>query len=198
MDGPGDHVLAGAGFAGDQHRRIVAGRQPDQFRHLPQPPFRPDEHVFPALLPVLEGLDALDPFEFLGPDDLLDHHPQFLDLDRFGEVITDSAPQRRQNVVKTGIGGDEDDLGEIVDLKQGRAEIDAVAIRQVLVEEHHVDPLLSPQSLPFGHRLGGEDVEVPAGEIGPDQIAEKTVIIDYQQDLTGQSAHRRPPPAALR
>ena len=144
VDGPGDQLLAGAGFAQDQHGRLRGGDFGDQRANALHAGRVADQprRAFDALQPALERAVLLRELALF-----LHAAQQGFDLDqlaRLGEVIERTVAQRGDGRFERRLAGEHDrfgvgakllGLGDDVDAAQARhVEIDQQAIERVLFQ----------------------------------------------------------------
>ena len=124
-----------------------------------------------------------------------DRGSQHLRLDRFGQVAVCATDQAEGLLPRRdGHRGPEDDRDTapvLVGLPPV-AELDAVAVRQVDIEQHEVGPLVQPGVFGLGRRGGGDQLVSGVTKCSPCRQDDRRRVVDDEDHRT---AHRSSPSA---
>ncbi|MNF85416.1 hypothetical protein D3C84_678090 [compost metagenome] len=134
VQGVGDQLLAGAGFAVDQHGDIGVGEPADGAKHLLHGRRLADDFRGARLL---DGrLQALLLLRVL--IGALDQGDRFIDVERLGQVLEGAALIGRHCAVQVGMGGHDDHRQARVQLADPRQQFQAAGAGHADVRDDHV------------------------------------------------------------
>ena len=110
MNRPRDHLLAGARFAGDQHRALRLGDHLRGLDDVLDPPAAADDSVLVEFLVALaEQVSVLRP-QPLMVDRAVDDHEQLVDLERLLQVVERAELHRLDRALDRRVRGHQQDL----------------------------------------------------------------------------------------
>ena len=154
MDRPGDHRLAGAALAGDQHGGAGVGHAVDHVVDLQHAVVVADD-VLHAEAEIELGLERLVLFDHLalvqGP---LDGHLQLFVDQRLGEEVEGPQADRLDGRLDRAVAGDHDHGRVRLLLAAMGQQVEAVAVAQADVDQHQVVGLAIDGGDAFGQAGG--------------------------------------------
>jgi hypothetical protein len=182
VQGAGDQFLAGAAFAGHQHRGAGVGDGADQIADLLHVAALADHFGFVAQLRAQAAVFA---FGVLVLEGALDDDFQFSNR-RVGallDVAVGPLLHRFHSVLDAGVGGDHDNGGLGGSGADGFEQFEAVHARHLDIRKHQVEvPVF--QLGEGGARLGsGVHVVALAGEGKFGHLPDIGVVVNYQNAL---------------
>ena len=179
VDRAGDHFLAGAALALDQHRRIGRRHHVDHFTQLEHRRAVADQRTGTQRM-------QLAPVEIAGVcqrgivEGAANREFEFVEVDRLGQIVGGAAANHRNRVADRSEAGQHDDR---VLARQLGQHLAALGIGQLVVEYHEVgfDPLEQGSRLrPTRRRVRVEsEIRTTAGN----QAAEHRIVVDHQHSL---------------
>jgi hypothetical protein len=129
-------------------------------------------------------LFGLVEFERAGVGDAggaLDGEEEFVEVDRFGEVIDGAVAHGFDGFPDIGVGGDEEDREDRVLLAGAAEGIEAGDAGHADVGDHHVDGLGAEGGEGGFTRVDGEGLEALSAQEGIEQAALAGVVIDDEE-----------------
>ncbi len=193
MDGLGDEVFAGAGFAGDQDRRVHDRRRLDEPDDVGKAGAVADDDRSLAVLVAGVDLDLLDPFQVEGPERVLDRELEFVDVEGLGQVVVGAEAHRGDGVFEARKGGNENDLGLFVLFEDRGGEGMPLPVGELLVQEHDIDLPARAYGEPFRACIRGEHLQPVALEVVSHVIAKHLFVVDDQKRFFPLRRHPVPP-----
>ena len=139
VDRAGDELLAGAGLAADQHRRVALGDLADDAEHLLERAARPDDavEVVDVALRVTEVVDlVLHPAHL---ERLLDLDLHLLDFERLLHVVERAGLHRLDGRRHRAERGHQDDRGRRVQRLRGLQHLEPGAAAHLQVADDDVE-----------------------------------------------------------
>ena len=156
MDGAGDELFAGAGFAVDEHAAIGRGHELDLLAQGAGLDAFAGDLLFEAKLAAkLEVLRAETP----GFDRILHDDQRPLQHERFFEQIEGAELSGFDRGLDGGVAGDDDDFGPGFGIHRAQLvqHFEAIAVGQPDVEQHDVVDRVARQNERVGRVAGGGD-----------------------------------------
>src|SRR5438105_4395919 len=142
VDGVGDLLLAGAALADEQDGHVGRRRARHQLIDLAHRLRGADDRAEAAELEQLAAQRRDLALEILGTGDVGEDRTQSRDVDRLGEIVRGSEPQRLDRRVDAGPSRDDDDLGRGA-LLQLPYDVEPRAVGQSEVDQRDVDDVLA-------------------------------------------------------
>ena len=195
VKGAGHQSLAGAGFAGDEHRRrlVQRGNLPDLLHHRRQrrgAPQDPGEGHLAGRPASIVGELLLHQRGFAGP---VGQQLQLLQIHRLLHVVEGAELDRLDRALDGAVRGHDDDRDGGIELADPSEQLDAAHAGKAHIGEHHIGPEALDQLLgPFS--IAGDLRLVPClRQEGLDRARERALIVD---DEHGRPTHDDAPTAA--
>ncbi len=191
VDGLGDELLAGAGFALDEHGG-AAGRNLRDGVEQAQHGLGLADDVF-EVVALLERALELDDFGFglVAGDGGADVGEQFLVVPGLLDEVFGARADGVDDVVDRAEGGDHDDGQVGVKLGDARQEVDAALAGESEVEQQKV-VLGAREGFEAGGAVDGEgDVEAFEREQGFERLADARLVVDDEQVGYGGGGYGR-------
>ena len=164
MDDLGDDLLAGAGFALDQERRIGRRHALDEIEHRLHRRRQRDQPGEAIALAELLAQVLVLVAERPAGERLLDAMMQLVRLLAFLEVVERAEPDRLLGRLPSGVRGEQDDLG-LGGVGLDRAEhVEPVAVRHPEIGDDQIEDLIAEALHGGGDALGLEHAVAPLAE----------------------------------
>ena len=182
VDGPGHQLLARAGLAGDEHREALVGDPADGLVHLLHGRAVADDG-FTRWVVVRQRPDHHGRFAHQTGDlqRLAEYAVQFLQVERFAQVIVRPLPHRFDGRIGRPDDGDQDDRDAGVDLAELLQDVQAGLVGQAQVEENNVWPNVGALEA-LGGRVGNLDPVGGGGEYMGHLVREQVgVVVNEKQ-----------------
>ena len=171
-------LLAAAGFAVDEHRRLALGEALDQVADLHHRRRFAEQLVARHRLRLLRHLERL-----------LDERAQLLERDRLREVVERAGLERRDRVLGAAVRGDHGDGNVEPFLVDVLDDAQALAVGQAHVGEAEVERLLVEEPDRFADRFGARRVESHPRQRELEQLEQIGLVVDDEHfGLTADSA----------
>ena len=167
VDHPRGELLAAAGLAVDEHRRLALRQAVDEPAHL---------HHRGGFAQQLVARRGLRLFRHL--ERLLDERAQLLQRDRLREVVERAGLERGDRVLGAAVGGDHGDRDVEPLLVDVLDDAQALAVGQPHVGEAQVERLLVEEADRLGDRLRSRRVEPHPRERELEQLEEVGLVVD--------------------
>jgi hypothetical protein len=105
---------------------------------------------------------------------------QFVEVDRFDDVVVGATVEGRQFVGLVAAAGHDDDRHRIAGTTKAPQDAEAVEVRQVHVEHHGGEPVQSDRIECFDAVSRPGNVESETNQTGSDAITKQGVVLDEQ------------------
>jgi hypothetical protein len=165
VDGARHQLLARAALAGDEHRESLVGDSADGFVHLLHVRTGADDSFARLILvrrrPHNHGRLAHQADDL---QRLAEHAVQFMQVERFEQVIVRPLPHRLDGRIGRPGHGDQDDRDAGVDLAELPQDVQAGLVGQAQVEQNNVGPNVGDTLKALGTRVGDLDPVCGGGE----------------------------------
>jgi len=178
VDRLGHQLFAGAGLAGDEHRRVAAGHAADELVNRLHRGAAADD----ALAPVGARERGLQLAHLARQAPVLeraiDRHRHRLGLQGFDEVVVSAGLDGTDRARRAGVGGDDDDRHVDAAGAELRQDVQPVAVGQPHVQEHEVRPPARHLRQRACGGLGLDHRERAIGEKLAHELADGGVVVD--------------------
>ena len=197
VQGARQQLLAGAGFAGQQHRDVIGRDLGDLLTDTGErargaahhgvqieAPLQPLALLGDALLQRLPGhlhlqreLSVLA-LELHQPAGVADDEEQIVRVPGLGDVLVDTgAVDPLDDVLGLGVAGDDDARHVRPALAHPRQQLDPGHGRHALIRDHDLNPLLLQDALGVGRKGRGADIEVLIQD-ARERIQRERLVVD--------------------
>ncbi|MGC4084335.1 MAG: hypothetical protein QM736_20045 [Vicinamibacterales bacterium] len=182
-------ILAGAALAVEEHcRRRTCRHLPHQRLDGHQGGAAADDALEAVGLCLIgpEGLDLAP--ETGGLERLVDHQSDLVEIERLVGVVIRAVLHRLDGRLDAGEGGQQDDQHVRVALFQLLENLEAVAVRQFVVEEDQVHPFLTAGNRGRG-RIGLDDSVALLRKPILQRPANQLLVVDNENGGGGHAGH---------
>ena len=158
----GDHLLAGAGLARDQHVRVGRRDPRDQIHHAPEFRTLADDGVakIGRRESALEQTGAL--LQRLPLQRAIEPHLKFVERTGLGEIVEGAELDGLDRGVNRAVPGEHDDVGGRLSFTAGRQHRQAAHVRQLQIEQDDVGRDVAERGDRIGAGRGRDDPKVAA------------------------------------
>ena len=169
MDRPRRQLLAAAGLAVDEHRRLALGEAFDEAADLLHRRRRAEQVIGARRLRFFRDLQRL-----------LDQCPQLLERYRLRQIVERAGLERRDGVLRTAERRDDGDRDVETFLVDVLDDAQALAIGQPHVGQAQIEWLLVEETDGLGHRFRARRVEAHARQRELQQLEQVRLVVDHE------------------
>ncbi len=185
VDGPGDHALAGAAFAGDQDGRPRVGHAGDHLEYFEHPRVAADDVVHAVTAIELRAQVVVLLLHAPLRQGPLDRHQQLVVDERLGDVVERTGVDRFDRAVGRAVAGHEDDLRAGPVAAALLQQVEAVAVAEPHVGQHELVGAAAQSLQRIGVSRRRVELEALAAKPVGHRLEHVAVVVNNEQVRLG-------------